>query len=370
MKKLRILGALLRKELLLLKRNSLIPKILVMMPLVVMLVFPLVANMDVKNVRVAVVDNDRSQLSRQIISDINAAESLLVNGVYSTHDAALATVEDGATDVVLSIPANYERNLMQGKVPAADIEANGVNATKGSIGAGYVAQSAGRTLAQWQRSIGRDVKLPEVSVINRFNPTLKFRNYMIPGMMVILIIILCGFIPTLDFMREKESGTIEAMNVTPVGRFVFVLSILIPFWVVGILVITIGMVVGWLVYGLIPVGNIGSIYLAAVLFSLVMSGIGVTVANKSATMIQSVFVMFAFTMIFMLMSGLFTPITSMPDWAMYLTYIIPPRYYIEVMRAIYLKGTPINELWPQFVALSVFAVGFCVLAALTYRKRN
>lgn len=367
--KLTILGALLRKEVRLMRRNPLIPKIIVGMPIMVMLLLPLVADLDVKNVGVTVVDNDRSQLSRRITADIGAAGSLSVTAVTDTHAQAMTTVEKGTADVVLTIPADFSENLGQPD-NQLDVEANGVNATKGMLGAQYVSQSVAETLRQWQAENGTPQAAAPWSVINRYNPTLNFRNYMIPALMVVLLIIICGFLPALNLVSEKESGTIEAMNVTPVGRFTFVLSKLIPFWIVGLIVVTVGMTIGWLVYGLVPAGNIGAIYIAAVLFSLAMSGLGVTIANKSATMLQSIFVMFAFIMIFQLMSGLFTPIRSMPAWAQYITYAIPPRYFIEIMRSVYLKGASVADLWPQYAAIAGFAAFTSVLSAVTYRKRS
>lgn len=351
------------------RRNPIIPKMIIAMPLMVMLVLPLVANMDVNNVKVAVVDNDRSQLSRRLITNISESDVLSVARICNTHSESMLEVEDGKVDVVLTIPANYSKNLISGIVPV-DVEANGVNATKGMLGARYVAQSIGLTLQEWSREHGVSVPESDVFVINRYNPTLNFKNYMIPALMVVLLIIICGFVPALNLVNEKETGTIEAMNVTPVGRFVFVLSKLIPFWIVGLFVVTVGMVIGWMVYGLIPQGNILAIYLAAILFSLVMSGLGVTIANSSSTMLQSIFVMFAIIMVFQLMSGLFTPIRSMPDWAQTVTYCIPPRYFIEIMRSLYLKGTPIGELWQQYAALAVFALSFSLIAALSYKKQN
>ena len=365
----RILKALLRKEMRLMMHNPLIPRIIIMMPVVVMLVMPLVANLDVKNVNVTVVDNDHSQLSRRIISDIGAAESLSVEAVCNTHEEAMLTVEDGKSDVILTIPVDYSAKLISGMIPV-DVEANGVNATKGMLGAQYVVQSVTSTLRQWMEEDGMSIPQPEISVINRYNPTLNFRNYMIPALMVVLLIIICGFLPALNLVSEKESGTIEAMNVTPVSRMTFVLSKLIPFWIVGLLVVTVGMLIGWLIYGLVPQGSIAAIYLAAVLFSLVMSGLGVSIANQSSTMLQSIFVMFAFIIIFQLMSGLFTPIRSMPEWAQCITYAIPPRYFIEIMRSIYLKGTSVGELWQQYLILMGFAVFFSSVAAITYRKQS
>lgn len=362
-----ILIALLRKEITLMKRNPIIPKIIFVMPLMVMLVIPLVANLDVKNVSVTIVDNDHSQLSRRIIADISASEVLNVVALCNTHDEAMLTVEDGDADVLLTIPANYSRDISSGS--QVDVEANGVNATKGMICSQYVVRAVMESIAQWQKENGMTIQVSNISVINRYNPTLNFRNYMIPALMVVLLIIICGFLPALNLVNEKETGTIDAMNVTPVNRLTFVMSKLIPFWVVGIIVVTVGMLVGWLVYDLTPTGSIAAIYLATILFSLVMSGFGVAVANYSSTMLQSIFVMFAFIMIFQLMSGLFTPIGSMPQWAQTITFFIPPRYFIEIMRSIYLKGTLLTELLPQFLALLGFASFFCSIAALSYKKQ-
>ena len=330
-----------------------------------LLIIPLVATFDVKDVAVAVVDNDHSQLSRRMVADINASKELTVAAVTNTYDEAMDLVEKDKADVILSIPPHFSRDISQ-----LDVEANGVNATKGMLGMQYVVSSVASTLQAVNTEEGRNVQEPMGSVLYRFNPTLNFKHYMIPALMVFLIIMICGFLPALNLVSEKETGTIEAMNVTPVSRTVFVLSKLIPFWVTGILVVTIGILIGFLVYGVAPAGNIACIYLATILLSLVMSGLGVTIANKSATMLQTIFVMFAFIIIFQLMGGLFTPIGSMPEWAQYITYAVPPRFFNEIMRSIYLKGTTIFELRSQFIWLAAYAVLAISCAALTYRKRT
>lgn len=362
---LRILGALLRKELLLMKRNPIIPKMILVMPVAVMLLLPLVATMDVRNVDITVVDHDRSQLSRRLVADMDATAELHVTDIADTHAEAVHNVEKGRADVILTIPRDWSRDMSD-----LYVEANGVNATKGTLGAQYVTASLTTTLRQWQKDEGFVSRMPEVTVTDRYNPTLNFRYFMIPALMIILLIIICGFLPALNLVSEKESGTIEAMNVTPVGRFVFVLSKLIPYWVTGILVISVGMLIGRLVYGLAPAGSICAIYLAAILFSLIMSGIGVVAANTSSTMLQTIFVMFAFIVIFQLMGGLFTPISSMPGWAQTVTYLIPPRYFNEIIRAVYLKGASVSDLWMQYSCLAAIAVAISIAAALTYRKRT
>ena len=364
------LKILLRKEVSLFKRNPIIPRLIVGMPILVMLIVPLVTTFDVKNVGVAVVDNDRTELSRRMVTDMDASEYLSVTGCHLSYDEAFRQVESGEADVLVTIPKDYLKDLINGQKPELDIKANGVNATKGTLGAQYATMSVVHTLTGWQAEQGLSLPLNENSVVNQYNPTLDFRNYMIPALMVVLLIIICGFLPALNLVSEKESGTIEAMNVTPVGRFEFILSKLIPYWVVGILVVTVGMLIGWLVYGLVPEGNIVLVYLATILFSLVMSGLGVFIANQSATILQSIFLMFAFIVIFQLMSGLFTPIASMPRWAQWFTYAIPPRYFIEIMRAVYLKGATLADLWAQYTALTGFAVLISFVAGATYRKRT
>lgn len=366
----RVLGMLLRKEVWLMTRNAIIPRVVVFMPVMVMLVLPLVTELDVRDVGVAVVDDDCSLLSRRIVADMDASEYLSVRATTRGYGEALRLVEDGVADVVVVVPPGYSADVEAGRRPRLKVAANGVDAMKGALGARYAASSSAGTLVRWAGERGPGRRAEAVGVVDLHNPTLDFRNYMIPALMVVLVIIICGFLPTLNLVGEKESGTIEAMNVTPVGRFVFVLSKLIPYWVVAVLVVTVGMLVGWLAYGLAPLGGVAGIYLAAVLFGLVMSGLGVAVANRSATVLQGIFVMFAFIMVFQLMGGLFTPVSSMPRWAQCITYAVPPRYFIEIVRAVYLKGAGIPDLWAQYLALAGFAVAFCGAAALTYSKRG
>lgn len=341
-----------------------------MMPLMVMLVIPLVANLEVKHVGISVVDNDHSQLSRRIAADLDASPYLSVNGSFGTYEIALQYLEKDSTDVILTIPPDYEKSLTLGKDVKVDLAANGVNATKGALGASYTVASIGETLRGWRQETGVTLPAPDIVTQYLYNPTLDFRNYMIPALMVMLLIIICGFMPALNLVNEKQQGTIEAMNVTPVGKMTFVLSKLIPYWIAGMVVVTIAIVIGRLVYGLSPAGSLGAIYLAALIFTLVMSGLGVIIANKSNTMLQSILVMFAIIMVFQLMSGLFTPISSMPDWAQTVTYAVPPRYFIEIVRGVYLKGTTIAELSAQYLILGAMAAALCGAAAMTYRKQN
>ena len=170
------------------------------------------------------------------------------------------------------------------------------------------------------------------------------------------------------YCKRKESGTIEQINVTPVKRITFILSKLIPYWVIGFVVLTICFGVALLVYGLVPSGNILTIYLFASVFVLAFSGLGLTISNFATTVQQAMFLMFFFIMTFIFMSGLYTPVASMPDWAQAISIFSPLKYFIQVMRSVYLKGSGFGELIVQFYALCGFTVFFNVLAVVTYRK--
>jgi ABC-2 type transport system permease protein len=249
------------------------------------------------------------------------------------------------------------------------ISANAVNATKGGLGMQYVAQTIALSLKELNSEQSPAEFSELVTIENRYNSTLNYRHYMIPALMIILFILICGFLPALSIVGEKESGSIEQINVTPVSRFTFILSKLVPYWIIGLFVLTIAMLVARFVYDLTPVGSVGAIYLGAILFILTISGFSLTIANFSDTMQQTMFVMFFFIMIFMLMSGLLTPIDSMPVWAQRFTLILPPRHFVEILRSVYLKGTSISELWMAYSALGGFAIVFNILAAVTYKKR-
>ena len=361
---------LIQKEFLQIRRNSFLPRLIIAFPVMIMLVMPWIATMDVRHVGVAVIDNDHSTVSRRIVSHVGATDWFTLHDVAPDYATALQQLEQGKVDVIVEIPQHFERDMTLAKPKPVSISANSVNATKGSLGMQYVLQAVARTLKEWQAEQGIRMPVAELTVVqNRYNPTLNYRHYMIPALMIMLLVLICCFLPALNIVGEKETGTIEQINVTPLGKLTFTLGKLIPYWIIGVFVLTIAMLVAWAVYGLWPVGSLGAIYLAAILFIFTMSGFGVVLANISDTMQQAMFVMLFFVMIFVLMSGLMTPIESMPHWSQTLTLFLPPRYFIEVMRSVYLKGTTISELWHNFAALAIFAVILNLLAAATYKKQ-
>lgn len=356
-----VLPYLLEKEFKQFMRNAILPRIALVVPLMVMLVAPLVTTMDVRDVRVAVVDHDRTVASRRMADKVAASPYFTLVARPTAYAGALRLVEDGRADIVLTIPAGYGRDLGSGRAaPRVQITANAVNAAKAQIGASYLSQL---TAAQAVPTDGR-----RLAVQYRYNPTLDYRAYMIPALMTQLLLILCGVLPALNIVSEKEIGTIEQINVTPVGRLAFTMGKLIPFWAIGLVAVGVGIAVGGLVYGVWPAGSLWLILLASLLFTSVVSGFGLVVSNYSTTLRQALFVIYFFVMIFILMGGLFTPVASMPRWAQAVTYALPTRYYGEAMRALYLKGSTIADLLPQFGALALMAAGLGAWAVGSYRK--
>lgn len=370
-----MLKYLIEKEFKQIRRNSFLPKLFVMMPLMMMLVMPWAANQQIKELKMCVVDLDRSPLSERMVHKIVSSGYFTLTGMAAGNEEALRSVEAGAADMVLEISPGFERDLVNNGVADVLVSANAVNGAKSGLGSSYVAsilagygEELRREYAQGapEASVGRIEVMPQY----KFNPHLDYKVFMVPALMVMLLTLFSGFIPALNIVGEKEAGTIEQINVTPVKKLVFVLSKLIPCWVIGFVVLTFCMGLAAGVYGLFPAGSVLTIYLFALLYMVVVSGIGLVISNYSATMQQALFVMFFFLMIFILMSGLFTPVSSMPDWAQKVTIFNPLKYFMQVMRLVYLKGSAFRELLPQFAALACFAVVLNIWAVLSYKKND
>ena len=373
-----MLKFLIEKEFKQLLRNSFLPRLIIGYPCMVMIIMPWAANMEIKNISVNVVDNDHSVVSQRLIHKIDASSYFRLNNLSPTYNSALRDIESGDADVILEIPRHFEKTLENGEASHVLLAANAVNGSEGGLASSYMTATLADYNAQLHaenpssgivQEAASSVQ-PSVSVSekNLYNPHLNYKLFMVPALMVMLVTVICGFLPALNIVSEKEVGTIEQMNVTPVGKFKFILAKLIPFWVVGFVVLTLSFGLAWLIYGILPVGSLGIIYLLSALFVLVMSGFGLVISNHSATMQQAMFVMFFFIIILLLMSGLFTPVMSMPQWAQIITILNPLKYFVDIMRMVYLKGSGLADLSLQIGALLAFATLFNFWAVKSYRK--
>lgn len=354
-------------------RNSFLPRMIVAMPLMMMLVLPWAANQEVRDLQLCVVDHDRTPASNRLVQKVASCGYFHIAAYEPDYGRGLERVERGEADLIIEVPLHFERKIGRGEQPTVYIATNAVNGTKGTIGSSYLAQivaSYGASLADRSPSATQAGLSSAVSMQFRFNPNLDYKIYMVPAMMMMLLTLLGGFLPALNIVGEKEAGTMEQMNVTPVGKFEFILSKLIPYWVMGIMVMSFCLLLAYIVYGLVPVGGFGTIYLFAAVYILVVSGFGLVISNVSDTMQQAVFVMYFFVMILLLMSGLLTPVGSMPDWAQDIAVFNPLKYFVTAMRAIFLKGSVVADLLPELYALLAFALFFNSWAVLSYRKRG
>lgn len=360
---------LLEKEFKQLRRNKFLPRMILLMPLVMMLVLPWAANQEVRDLRLCVVDHDGSTAARRLVEHALATDYFRAAAPAVSFDAALREVEYDRADIVLEIPPQFERMLARGERPEVFIATQAVNGMKGALAANYltgVVTSAGGRLLESGPPAGQ----PDVSLRYRFNPALDYKVFMVPAMMVMLLTLLTGFLPALSIVGEKEAGTIEQINVSPVGRLPFVLAKLVPYWLVGLFVLTLCLGLAAVVYGLTPAGRLGAVYALACVYILVVSGLGLVISNHSDTMQQAMFIMYFFIMILILMSGLLTPVGSMPQWARWIAAANPLKYFVDAMRAVYLKGSGLGDLLPQLGALGAFALVFCTWAAASFRKQS
>ena len=343
-------------------RNSFLPRIMIGFPLMLMLVFPWATNLEIKDVSLSIIDQAKSPLSERLTQQISASAYFITHSSTS-YEEAIKEVEKGTTDAILILPSTFERDLQrENKGASVQIVANAVNGTKGGMSSMYLSQ----IVSDFNRI--NKTALKPISVIRRFNTMMDYKVFMIPALMVMVLTMLCGFLPALNIVSEKEKGTIEQINVSPISKFTFILAKLIPYWLLGFGLLTFCFGLVYAVYGLAPIGSFLTIYACATLYVLTISGVGLIVSNYSSTMQQSMFVMYFFVFLFMLMSGLFTPIKSMPFWAQCITYLNPLRFMMEIMRAVYLKGSVLSDLLPQIGMLSLFAIVFNSWAVFSYRK--
>lgn len=370
-----MLKFLLEKEFKQILRNSFLPKLIIIYPFAALLVFPWAANFEVKNINLSVIDNDHSNYSTRLIEKVTSSGYFRLIDIAANYNQALKSIETDKADIIFEIPANFEKNLTRKQSVQLMISANAVNGTKGGLGSTYLTSVVSGFSQELRDRLGKSSEIsviPRIEVVsrNKFNPHLSYSVFIVPAIMVMLLTMLCGFLPALNIVSEKENGNMEQINVTPISRLMFIVSKLIPYWIIGFLILTISFGVAYLIYGLIPVGSLLTIYIFATIFILGISGLGLVVSNYSNTMQEAMFVMFFFLIIFILLSGLFTPVENMPMWAQYITDLNPLKYFMQVMRLVYLKGSAVTELRSQIIALIGFALFFNVWAIWSYRKSS
>lgn len=371
---MRTVRFLLQKEFRQIFRNRAILAMICVMPVIQLAVLPWAADYEVKNVNLAVADHDHSTFSQQLINSITASGYFRLTGYNGSYQEAMHMVESDQADLILEIPAGFERNLVRENQQKLFVAVNAINGTKANLGGAYLAEIIKnynqRIRTELISEAGEPIHAIEITSSNWFNPLMNYRVYMVPGILAILITMIGGFLSALNIVKEKEVGTIEQINVTPIRKHHFILGKLIPFWVLGNVVFTLGLIVSWVIYGIIPAGNLAVLYAFISVYLVSVLGFGLLVSTFCDTQQQAMFIMFFFMMLFVLLGGLFTSIDSMPEWAKTVTRFNPVRYLIEVMRMVILKGSGMKNILYHLGIVTLFAIGLNSLAVLNYKKTS
>ncbi|MGH7536264.1 MAG: ABC transporter permease [Gemmatimonadales bacterium] len=376
---MRTIVFLVRKEFLQIFRDRTTVLQIFMIPIVQLLVLSNAATFDVKRVRMLVVDEDRTTVSAGLVQRLEAGRQFTIVR-YVPDDAGVEhALLDREVTAVLHLPRRFEEDLVRRGVAPVQLV---LNAEEGAT-AGIVQSNANAILASYARELDRTLPRAgrgggggaaarvaplDLRTQRWFNPSRNYYHWMVPALMVSLTTIIGLLLTAQNITRENELGTLEQLNVTPMTKVQFIAAKLIPFWILSLVIFSIGLAIGKLVFGIPMRGNLLLVYLAAMVYLIVVLGLGLWISTITRTQQQAMFVAFFVILIFLLMSGLFTPVDSMPDWAQRVAEVNPVKHFVSVMRAVLMRGAGLETVGRPILGLGVAGVAVLALAVMRYRK--
>jgi ABC-2 type transport system permease protein len=382
---MRTLRFLLQKEFLQIVRDHVMLRLIIVMPVLQLLILSSAATFEVKQARMYLVDLDRTELSRGLVTRLTSSGRFVLRGASPSMAAANDAMLERRTDVILRIPADFERDVVRtGRAPVQLV----LNAEDGAT-AGVTQSYAAQIISAYAAELGVEVApslattgstaervprrgVPNVDLRARgwYNAELNYRDYMIPGILVQLVTIIGTMLTAMNIVREKEIGTLEQLNVTPIKRGTFIAAKLIPLWTIAMLELAIGLLVARLVFDVPVRGSIALVFVGAAIYLVAALGIGLWISTLAETQQQAMFVAFFVMMIYLLMSGLFTPLRSMPTWAQWIAEFNPVMHFIRMMRAVMLKGAGLADVYQTLLILAAYGAAVVALAVRQYAKRS
>ncbi len=330
---------------------------------------------DVKHVALTIVDNDHSVMSRRLVDAFRVTESFDFKGERASQQQAVRALDRGDAKLALIIPAHFERDLKSGRHPKVQALLDGVDGNSAGVALAYVNLIAMRLQKEWLKESNqfisqfKTIHLTEIEPRMQYNPALESVNNIVPGILAILVMMITSFLTGMSIVREREIGTLEQLMVTPIRNVELILGKVIPLAVVAFLLFSVSILAAGLVFGLWPVGSLVSLYLTAFVFSLSTLGFGIVASTFAHTQQQAMFITWFFSIFAILLSGFFIPIENMPQGIQWVTYLNPVRYFMVIVREIYLKGTGIAYLWKEVTALAAFGLFTFIGASLRFSKR-
>jgi ABC-2 type transport system permease protein len=374
---LRSLRVLLLKEFLQIRRDPVILGLLFIMPLLQLVVLANAATFEVKTSRLWVVDQDRSAASGALVQRFTATGRFDVVGYTMTADPGDEALLDGAASAVLVIPSNFARDLQRDGAAPLQLVLNAENGAEAGVIQSYAAEIVSRYAVEAgasRRSIGASAgalrPVIDVRTRNRYNPGMDYSYFMVPGILVQLITLIGTLMTALNIVREKENGTLEQLNVTPMRPAVFLAAKLLPLWIISMGEFVAGILIAVFLFNVPLLGSPLVMLVGAALFLLAALGLGLWVSTVTETQQQALFVTFSLIMVYLLMSGLFTPVRAMPDWVRMLAQLNPMMHFIELVRAVMLKGAGWADVWRQLLPLAGLGFGVLALSVSRYHKRT
>ena len=368
---MRRLGVLVWKEFLELRLNPRLFGLVVVAPIIQLTLLGYAATTDVKDVPVVVADGDRSAASRELIYRFDASRNFTVIGQVTTVNDVEPFLESGEAWLAVAIPAGYGNDLAAGRPVTLQVAADGTDANSTTVALGYATNLIGGYAREIVESDGpRQVQGIDPRIRVWFNPQLVSRYFMIPGVLALVLLVVTANLAAMAIVREKEIGTLEQLNVTPLRRWELIIGKLLPYGVIGMVdvLLVIAVAVFWFE---VPLrGSFALLIALSVLYVLCTLALGLFVSTTSDTQQQAMMTsVFFFIMPMIYLSGFVFPIENMPQVIQWFTYLIPLRYFLVIVRGIFLKGIGLEILWPQVAALAAWGVVVLSLAVMRSRKR-
>ena len=358
-------------------RNKGMLPIIFVLPLMQLVILSNAASFEVKNIKFSYIDNDNSAASRELISKFEASNYFNVLQQFPSKKQADIAMQKGTVDVILEIPIHFERTLLTDKKSNLSLNINAIDGAAAGVTNVYIMQiissfnqNIQTQLMQYKAANFEQPISIETIPSFWYNKTLNYKTFMVPGILVLLVTMLTLFLSSMNIVREKEVGTLEQINVTPIKKYQFIIGKLFPFWVLGLVILTVGLIIAKVIFNVPILGNIFLVYGFTSIYLILILGIGLFISNHTETQQQAMFIAWFFTVIFILMSGLFTPIESMPVWAQKVTLLNPIRYFVEVIRMVMLKGSSFSDVKMQMAIIFVYAIAINGLAVWSYKKTN
>lgn len=361
---------IIQKEFIQLFRNKVMLRIIILMPVIQLFVLAYAATFEIRNIDLFVVDHDRSQASQDLVHQFSGSPFYTLTGLGSDYGEADKMMLEGRINQILVIPADFEKDLHQYGRAGVQVLNDAINGNAASLMNAY---SLG-IIRDYNRNVlassgGAEIKTPlQTHFRYWYNPELDYINYMVPGILVVLVTIIGMLLSGMNLVREKEIGTIEQINVTPIRKIQFISGKLLPYWIIAIFELAFGLALARIAFNIPIVGSIWLIFLVAAVYLLVMEGMGLFISTVTNTQQQAMFLAWFLLVIFILMSGLFTPVESMPEWAQTIVLFNPIAYFIEAMRMILLKGSQWSDVLRHILVLLAYAAIMLALSIWRYRK--